>query len=91
MPTRVKEFEIVNQKGLHARAATAFVKVASGFESSVEVRKDGSAANGKMIMTLLILAAAKGSVVQLQIEGADADEAMSALGALIQSGFGEDS
>ena len=91
MPTLVKQFEIVNQKGLHARAATAFVKVATGFESSVQVRKNGSTANGKMIMTLLILAAAKGSVIELEVEGADAEQAMSALGELIQSGFGEDS
>ena len=80
---------IVNQKGLHARAATTFVKLASGFESAVKVTRDATSANGKQIMMLLILAAPLGSTITIETTGADADQALAALVELVQSGFGE--
>lgn len=89
MPQVRRDFEITNTKGLHARAATALVKVAAGFASDIKVSKGAAEANGKSVMSLLILAAAKGSTVTIQSSGDDADEAMTAIGALITSGFGE--
>lgn len=84
-----REFEIVNAKGLHARAATALTKVASKFDSSVKVLRNGTPANGKSVMGLLILAAPLGSTIEVVVDGADASQAMQALAELIQSGFGE--
>jgi phosphocarrier protein HPr len=91
MPNEKKRnhFTICNEKGLHARAATQFVKVASQFESDVTVLRDGARANGKSVMSLLILAAARGSEIEVITSGSDAAEAIEALGALIERGFGE--
>jgi len=84
-----QEFTIVNAKGLHARAATAFVKVAMQFDCDVRVRRGETVANGKQIMMLLILAAPRGSTIGIETDGPDAESAMAALGALVNSGFGE--
>ena len=84
-----KKFTMCNSKGLHARAATQFVKTASAYDAEVTVYRDETAANGKSVMSLLILAAPKDSVIDVEIDGADADEAMMALGTLIEGGFGE--
>lgn len=89
MSTVSREFEIVNEKGLHARAATALVKTAAQFTSSITIHRDGTSANGKSVMSLLILAAPIGSRVTVEITGEDAEPAMTAVGELIQSGFGE--
>jgi phosphocarrier protein len=75
--------------GLHARAAAQFVKLASQFSSEVFVRKDSNEVNGKSIMGILMLAAAKGSKVTVRTEGNDSGEAMEALGQLIENKFGE--
>jgi phosphocarrier protein len=83
-------FTIVNKLGLHARASALFVKTATQFSSDIKLGRDGVDVNGKSIMGIMMLAAAKGSVVSLRIEGADEAEAMQALGALIDNGFGED-
>ncbi len=71
-----KKVEIKNPQGLHARPASLFVKIANKFESDVTVKKDDEVANGKSIMGLLVLGANKGSVVEIEISGPDAEQMM---------------
>ena len=85
-----QEFTIVNKLGLHARASALLVKTAARFAAEIKIEREGIEVNGKSIMGIMMLAAAKGSVVQLKIEGADEAEALATLGELIQNGFGED-
>ena len=85
-----KEFVIVNKLGLHARASALLVKNASRFHSEIRIEREEVEVNGKSIMGIMMLAAAKGSVIRLRVEGPDEEEAMSALGELITNGFGED-
>jgi phosphocarrier protein HPr len=85
-----QEFTIVNKLGLHARASALLVKTAIRFDSDIRIERDGIEINGKSIMGIMMLAAAKGSVVMLKIAGMDEAEAMSTLGELIINGFGED-
>jgi phosphocarrier protein len=85
-----KKVTIKNKLGLHARAASAFVKLSSKFNSEVTLQKDGQVINGKSILGIMTLAAGKGSKLVLRAEGADADQAMSELTGLIDDGFGED-
>ena len=81
---------VVNQLGMHARAAAKFVHLATRFQSHVRVVRDGRQMDGKSIMGILLLAAACGSSITIKAEGADEIEAVEALAALVQSGFGED-
>ena len=81
---------IVNQLGLHARPAAAFVKVAARYASAIQVRKDTMSVNGKSIMGMMMLAAEQGSQVVITAEGDDAAAAVDALEALVRAGFGED-
>jgi len=81
--------EIVNEKGLHARASAKLVEVVEGFDASAEVSKDGMNASGDSIMGLLMLAAAKGSFIDVQTSGPDAQALASALAALVGDKFGE--
>ena len=83
------ECVIANELGLHLRAAAAFVKVAESFQSDVTLYRDGLAANGKSIIALVTLAAAKGTRVRVVAAGSDEQEAVAALCALIGDGFGE--
>ena len=83
------ECVIPNELGLHLRAAAAFVRIADGFASDVSLVRDQVSANGKSIIAIVTLAAAKGTTVQIVAEGPDAEEAVSALQALIADGFGE--
>ena len=85
-----QQFLILNELGLHARAATRFVQTANRFTASVEVEKDGQRVNGKSIMGVLMLVAAKGTAITVRSEGTDAREAMDALETLIRNKFGED-
>jgi phosphocarrier protein len=85
-----QEFIIANELGLHARAATRLVQTASRFSSEVTIEKDGQRVNGKSIMGVLMLVAAKGTTIRIKSEGDDAREVMEALGQLIQNKFGED-
>ncbi len=85
-----KEFTIVNKLGLHARASALLVKNATRFHSEIRIEREGVEVNGKSIMGIMMLAAAKGSTIRLSVEGADEAEAMSALEELITNGFGED-
>ena len=81
--------KIVNTLGLHARAAAQLVQAANRFQSEVLIVKDGSSVNGKSIMGVLTLAAARGSEITVSCEGADAEPALATLAKLIESGFGE--
>jgi phosphocarrier protein len=85
-----KDFVIKNRLGLHARAAAQLVQLANRYKSDVLVRKDGLEVNGKSIMGILMLAAPKGSKIEVIVRGDDATEALKALGELIDDGFGED-
>jgi phosphocarrier protein len=89
VPRVRKSFEIVNVLGLHARAAAQLVQTANRYRSEIHVEKDGSEVNGKSIMGVLTLAAAKGSRISVSCEGDDAEQAMAALAKLIEAGFGE--
>ncbi len=81
--------EIINPLGLHARAASKLVSLANRYSAEVWIDKDGTEVNGKSILGVLMLAAAKGTVITLRCEGSDADEAYKALAGLVQDGFGE--
>ncbi len=81
--------QIQNRLGLHARAAAKFVHLANSFESRISVTKDGARVDGKSILGLLTLAAAKGTKLQLAAEGKDEEAAIEELAKLVRSGFGE--
>ena len=81
---------IKNELGLHARAATKFVQLASKFPCEVTVSKDGHDVNGKSIMGVLMLVASKGSVITIRAKGAQAEDAVIALAQLVDDKFGED-
>jgi len=83
-------FEIVNQLGMHARAATKFVQTANRYRSDVQVEKDGQTVNGKSIMGVLMLVAAKGTFIKVRTMGPDAPAALDALGELVRDKFGEE-
>jgi phosphocarrier protein HPr len=83
-------FEIINERGLHARAAAALTRLAQGFPCDVTLWRDDQSANGKSIMGLLLLCGARGMVVRVTAEGDRSDEAVAAIGALIANRFGED-
>jgi phosphocarrier protein HPr len=85
----VEKVEIENKLGLHLRAAAELVKVANKFKSHITVNQSIQHANGKSLMGLLTLAAAKGTVLEMCAEGEDAKDAMAALKALIAKKFGE--
>ena len=85
-----QEFIIVNKLGLHARASALFVKTASRFTSEIKLTREGVEVNGKSIMGIMMLAASKGTKVQLTVDGSDEAEAMQAMGDLIVNGFGEE-
>ncbi len=89
MSEQAQTFEIVNELGLHARAATKLVQLASRFRSLVEVEKDGQRANAKSVMGVLLLCGGKGSKLTVHASGEDAGEAVEAIGKLIASRFGE--
>jgi len=81
---------VVNQLGMHARAAAKFVHLATRFQAHVRVSRDGREMDGKSIMGILLLAAARGTVITIKADGPDESEALDALAALVGSGFGED-
>lgn len=80
---------IVNKLGLHARAASKFVSCASRFASKIQVSKDGSWVDGKSIMSVMMLAAGKGSTLTLRAEGGDEEAASAAIHELVNDFFGE--
>ena len=82
---------VVNQLGLHARAAAKFVHLATRFESQIRVQRDTKVMDGKSIMGILLLAAARGTAITVMATGPDEQAAVDALVELVQSGFGEES
>lgn len=84
-----RKFTIVNKLGLHARAAATFVQTAGKFVCDIWVEKDGIEVNGKSIMGLMMLAAEKGSDINVRADGADSIDAMVTLEKLVADGFGE--
>lgn len=80
---------IVNKAGLHARAASKLVELASSFGSTIEIGHD-KMVDGKSILSLMMLAATQGTVVNVAVDGADEKQAMISIIALINDGFGED-
>lgn len=85
------EVQINNELGLHARAAARFVHVANRFSARIAVVRDGTRVDGKSILGLLTLAAAKGTRLRLVAEGEDAEQAIAELSRLVQRGFHEGS
>jgi phosphocarrier protein len=81
---------VVNELGMHARAAAKFVHLATRYEARVRVARETREMDGKSIMGILLLAAARGSTITISAEGTDERDAVRALVALVQSGFGED-
>lgn len=84
-----RTFEIVNALGLHARAAALLVQTAQKYRAEIEICKDDLSVNGKSIMGVLMLAAAKGTHITVRACGEDAPEALGEIGELIRNGFWE--
>ena len=82
--------EIVNKRGLHARASAKFVKAASTFDAEVRVSKDGHTVDARSIMGLMMLAAGPGAEIEIVAEGPDAEAAATALSELVSCRFDEE-
>jgi phosphocarrier protein len=82
--------EILNKRGLHARASAKFVKTATGFNAEVRVAKDGAGVDARSIMGLMMLAAGPGCCIDIAAEGPQAEAALAALVALVAARFDED-
>ncbi|MEH6580375.1 MAG: HPr family phosphocarrier protein [Halioglobus sp.] len=83
------QLTIINKLGLHARAAAKFVGCAAAFSSSIQTGRDGKMVDGKSIMSVMMLAAGKGTVLDMEIEGDDEEAALEALRDLIANRFDE--
>lgn len=84
-----RQVTICNQRGLHARAAAKFVKLADSFDAAIEVGRSGMTVSGSSIMGLMMLAATPGSTLEIQAGGPDAKPAIEALASLVAAGFDE--
>lgn len=84
-----RTLEIVNQKGLHARASAKLVETVEQFEANAEISRDGLSASGDSIMGLLMLAASRGTTIDVQTSGPDAEALADALATLVADMFGE--
>lgn len=85
-----RTFEIKNRLGLHARAAVQVVQLATSYDAELSITKDGQTVNGKSIIGLMMLAAAKGQQIEVSAEGPQADDVLQALGNLIDRCFDEE-
>lgn len=85
-----KEITIINKLGLHARAAAKFVNLASGYQSEINVTRNGRTVNGKSIMGVMMLAAACGTQIRIEVEGEDELQALAGLEQLILDRFEEE-
>lgn len=83
------ELEIINEKGLHARASAKFVEIVESYDASAEVSKDGMSVPGDSIMGLLMLAASRGTTIRVTAQGPQAQEMIAALKSLLTERFGE--
>ena len=90
MTTLHASANILNKRGLHARASAKIVEASARFQSEIHIIKDGTAVNGRSIMGLMMLAASIGSTVMVTAEGPDAEDALKAILALIEAKFGEE-
>ncbi|MGR3371361.1 HPr family phosphocarrier protein [Pseudooceanicola nanhaiensis] len=86
----IRKLKIVNEKGLHARASAKLVEVVEGFDARAEVSCDGQSAPGDSIMGLLMLAASRGTTIEVETSGPDAEALADALEALVADRFGEE-
>ena len=84
-----RTLNIVNEKGLHARASAKLVELVEGFDATAEISRDGLSASGDSIMGLLMLAASKGTAIDVETSGPDAEALADALQALVADKFGE--
>ncbi|MFA4915378.1 MAG: HPr family phosphocarrier protein [Syntrophales bacterium] len=87
--TKTKTFKIKNKLGLHARPAAKLVTVSSKYKSKVFFERDGKEVNGKSLLSILTLACPYGSQITIRADGIDADDAIEAIGRLIEDKFGE--
>ncbi len=85
-----REVEIVNERGLHARASAKFVKTAAQFDAAIRVHRDGQTVDGQSIMGLMMLGAGIGSMLEIEAQGPEAEAAVEALIRLVQDRFDED-
>jgi phosphocarrier protein HPr len=90
MAAIIRELDIVNQRGLHARASAKFVKCAESFDANITVSREGQTVPGTSIMGLMMLAASIGTSVTVEVSGPQAAEAMAALEKLVADKFDED-
>ena len=86
----VLTLKIINEKGLHARASAKFVEVVEAHDAAAEVAKDGLSVSGDSIMGLLMLAASRGTTIEVRTAGAEAGKLADALEALVAARFGEE-
>lgn len=86
----IKELNIINERGLHARAAANFVKTIDGLNADIEVERLGQIVDGNSIMGLMMLAASKGTSIKVSASGTDAKKAIDLLSDLINNKFGEE-
>ncbi|WP_422372001.1 HPr family phosphocarrier protein [Hoeflea sp.] len=89
-PVNSRTFEIINKRGLHARASARFVQTVERFDATVRVTREGSTVGGTSIMGLMMLAASPGCSIRVEAEGNEASEVLDALEALIAERFGEE-
>ena len=87
----IRDFNIINEKGLHARASAKFVDTVEKFDATAKIWKDGLDASGDSIMGLLMLAASKGTFIKVETKGTQAVELADALETLLNNRFGEES
>ncbi len=85
-----RDFTISNKLGLHARPSAQLTQTAGRFASDIHISRNGRRVNAKSIMGVMMLAAGKGATVTVEAEGEDAEQAVEAIGRLIESGFGEE-
>lgn len=88
--TLVRTVEVVNERGLHARASAKFVKTAAAFDAEVRVSREGTSVDAQSIMGLMMLAAGPGSTLEITAAGPDAETALDALCRLVEERFDED-
>lgn len=88
--TATRTVEIINKRGLHARASAKFVRAASAFDAEVRVSRDGNTVDARSIMGLMMLAAGPGCCIDIEAEGPDAAQAVDALAALVEARFDEE-
>jgi phosphocarrier protein len=86
----IRKFDIINKRGLHARASAKFVQLADSFDAEITVSKDGTSVGGTSIMGLMMLAASPGCCITVSAAGPEAGKALDALDALVADRFGED-